>query len=224
MLRIKINHSINSLKRLRDTINNNIKDYKVSNIRIYNHKGLEIDNADIDNLLNNQVIYVALEGENFNLLNYIYEYEFVKWIKSGGYGKVFLGISFLTKARNVINNEDYAIKKIDISNLQSEEIYNIYREALYLESFKHKNIIKFYHSFIYDNNFYTVMDLAKGGELSKYINDQKCLSERTAKKLFRQIHKAVSYIHSKSVIHRDLKPNNILFLDENKENLVVYIS
>jgi hypothetical protein len=221
MLKIKINPSINSLKRLKDAINYNIKDYKISNIKIYNHKGLEIDNADIDNLLNNQVIYVALDGESFNLINYIYEYEFVKWIKSGGYGKVFYGIQYLTIARNVINNEDYAIKKIDISNLQSEEIYNIYREALYLESFKHKNIIKFYLSFIYDNNFYTVMDLAKGGELSKYINDQKCLSERTAKKLFRQIHQAVAYIHSKSVIHRDLKPNNILFLDDKNENLVV---
>lgn len=97
----------------------------------------------------------------------------------------------------------------------------MYREALYLESFKHKNIVKFYHSFIYENSFYTVMDLAKGGELSKYINDQKCLSERTAKRLFKQIHHAVLYIHSKNVIHRDLKPNNILFLDENNENLVV---
>ena len=202
---------------------NNLKDYKITHLKIYNHKGLEIDDADIDNLVNNQVVYISLEGDTFNFINYIYEYEFIKCINSGGYGKVFHGIIYNKIARNILKNEDYAIKKIDISNLQNDEIYNMYREALYLESFKHKNIVKYHHSFIYENNFYTIMDLAKGGELSKYISDQKYISERTAKRLFKQIHHSVLYIHSKNVIHRDLKPNNILFLDDNKENLVVLV-
>lgn len=137
-------------------------------------------------------------------------------VKSTG---VYIYLYFL--ALNVINKEYCAIKKIDISNLQNDDIYNIYREALYLESFRHKNIVKFYHSFIYDNNFYNVMELARGGELGSYIDEIKYISEKTAKRLFQQIHDAVIYIHSKSVIHRDLKPNNILFLDEKRENLIV---
>jgi hypothetical protein len=96
MIKIKINPSINSLKRLKDTVTNNLKDYKIYNLKIYNHKGLEIDDADVDNLGNNHVIYIALEGENFNFINYINEYEFSKWIKSGGYGKVYLGKILLT--------------------------------------------------------------------------------------------------------------------------------
>lgn len=108
--------------------------------------------------------------------------------------------------------------------MSSEEIYNISREGLYLQSFKHKNIVKFINSYVYENHFYTVMDYAKGGELSTYLQSESLLSECEARRIFKQIHEAVRYIHSKNVVHRDLKPNNILFLDKNLENLVVKIN
>lgn len=114
-----------------------------------------------------------------------------------------------------------AIKKVDLTNLQQEECYNIHREALYLETLKHKNIIRYTHSFIYENEFYNVMDYASGGELCNYISEKKLLGEKEAKKIFKQLYEAVKYIHSKNVIHRDLKPNNILFVDDKKENIVV---
>lgn len=121
----------------------------------------------------------------------------------------------------MINNEIMAIKKVNLTNLPQEECYNINREALYLESLKHKNIIRFKDSFIYENEFYNVMDYAKGGELGAYISEKKVLAENDTKRIFIQIHDAIKYIHSKNVIHRDIKPNNILFLDENRENIVV---
>lgn len=65
------------------------------------------------------------------------------------------------------------------------------------------------------------MEYAKGGELNAYLRDKKTLAEYEARRIFKQIHEAVSYMHSKNVIHRDLNPNNILFLDENKENIVI---
>ena len=51
-----------------------------------------------------------------------------------------------------------AIKKVNLTNLPQEECYNINREALYLESLKHKNIIRFKDSFIYENEFYNVFN------------------------------------------------------------------
>ena len=50
-----------------------------------------MENADLEYLLNNEVIYIALEGEAFNMVNYIYEYNFTKMIKAGGYGTVYFG-------------------------------------------------------------------------------------------------------------------------------------
>jgi len=114
-----------------------------------------------------------------------------------------------------------AIKKQDVSELTTEEIYNISREAILMESFKHRNIIKFIHSYIFENQFYMVMEYARGGELGNYLNKAKILTEFEARRVFKQLHEAVRYIHSKNVVHRDLKPNNILFLDEQRENLVV---
>ena len=140
------------------------------------------------------------------MVNHVNEYEFIKWIKSGGYGKVFLG-------KHVITGELVAIKKIDVHDFSSEDLYNISRESVYLESFKHKNIIKCLNSYVYDNNFFNVMEHAAGGELNSYLANKGPLPEPDAKRIFMQFHDAVKYIHSKNVIHRDLKPNNILFLD-----------
>ncbi len=90
-----------------------------------------------------------------------------------------------------------------------------------MQSFKHRNIVKFINSYVYENQFYTVMECALGGELTTHLNKQKYLTEFEARKIFKQLHEAVKYIHSKNVVHRDLKPNNILFLDEKRENVIV---
>lgn len=123
---------------------------------------------------------------------------------------------YLIFARSILNNEYYAIKKTDVSNLSTEEIFNISREALYLESLKHRNIIRFVKSFTLSNDFYYVMELAQGHELN-----YKVYGEDEAKIVFKQIQEAVSYIHSKNIIHRDLKPNNILFRDVENTSIVV---
>jgi calcium/calmodulin-dependent protein kinase I len=65
------------------------------------------------------------------------------------------------------------------------------------------------------------MQYARGGELNSYLYEKSILSELETKGIFKQIHDAVKYIHSRNVIHRDLKPNNILFIDEQKENIVL---
>lgn len=210
-----VSRSINSIRRLKDSILNKLK-YNINpdKIKVFNYKGIEIDEADIDYLNNGQFLYVSLDGLPFSILNYINEYKISKAIKSGGYGKVYL-------AENTLTGKMVAIKENDVTNLSNEEIYNISREAVYLETLKHKNIIKYINSYSYEKNFYMVMQFAEGGELGAYVQSEVWLPEERAKIIFAQMVDAIKLMHSKNVIHRDLKPNNILFLDKEKENIVI---
>ena len=221
-MEIPLKSSINSLLRLKDyTVSYLSLDCSVERIRIFSYKGIEIDDSDVDYLVDGQTLFVSIDGiyiynsgSSFNMVNYLNEYIFISWIKSGGYGKVYLG-------KNVITGEFAAIKKNDISSLSNDEIFNISRESQFLQSLKHKNIIRIIQSFTYDNNIYTVMQHAEGGELGTYIKEQKYLEEHEAKLLFKQIVDAVKFIHGRNIVHRDLKPNNILFLDKERTELVV---
>lgn len=214
-----IHPTTNSIRRLKEKVKEAIVgciNVKVDSDRmiLYNYKGLELDDSDVEYLKNKQIIYVSLDGSPFNTVNYVNQFEFIKYLKSGGFGKVYLAVDLLT-------NNQVAVKVIDTSHLNSDEIRNISKEASYLESFKHRNIIKLIISFFHNNVFYSVMECAKGGELNTYIKEKGLFSENEAKKLFKQVHEAVRYIHLRSVIHRDLSPMNILFLDESKENVVI---
>jgi serine/threonine protein kinase len=181
---------------------------------LYNEKEIPIDETDIQYLKQDEIIFFTFDASSFKSSNHYNQYKFIRWIKSGGYGQVFL-------SKHVYTNKEYAIKQIDTSEFSSEDLYNISRENLILRSMVHKNVIRCYSSFSHENKYYTVMDFAEGGELTYLLKDKGNLSEDEAKKIFKQIYEAVCYIHSRNIIHRDLKPNNILFLDKERTHIVI---
>ena len=181
---------------------------------IYNSKEIPLDDTDIQYLKENEVIFFTFDNSSFKSSNHFNQYKFIRWIKSGGYGQVFL-------SKHVYSKKEYAIKQIDTTDFSNEDLYNISREHLILRSMLHKNVIRCHDSFAHNNKFYTVMDFAEGGELTLLLKDKGALSEDEAKKIFKQIYEAVCYIHSQNIIHRDLKPNNILFLDKERTQVVI---
>ncbi len=180
----------------------------------YTQKEILLEDSDIQYLKQDEIIFFTLDNGSFKSSNHYNQYEFIRWIKSGGFGQVYL-------SKHVYTEREYAIKQIDTSNFSNEILYNISREYMILRSMMHKNVIKCYNSFAHNNKFYTVMDYAEGGELSNLLKEKGILSENEAKTIFKQIYDAVCYIHSQNIIHRDLKPNNILFLDKEKTHIVV---
>ena len=206
IMEIFISKEINTYKKLKDLIKyeKNLPKTTYEKMKIYNNHEIEIDDTEVENLKSNDILYISLDGSKFTELNYLNQYEILDFIKSGGYGEVLL-------AKNKITNKKVSIKKIDLNGFSTEDLYSISREALYLSSLQHKNIIKIYGSFAYKNYLYNVMEYAEGGELTQLIRSNEELSENRIKDIFKQIYEGVQFIHENEVIHRDLKPNNILF-------------
>ena len=183
-------------------------------IRLFSHKGIELEELDLPYLKDSPLIYISFDNKEFNNINYYYEYNIIKPIKSGGFGKVFLGEDVLT--HNLV-----AIKKTDVKHFSTEEMYNLSREGRLISNLSHPNIIKIYNFYTYENYLYNVMEYAKGGELTQLINSKDEIPETKIKDIFKQIYSAVKYLHNKNIIHRDLKTNNIVFLDEEKTHVAI---
>ena len=93
-----------------------------------------------------------------------------------------------------------------------------------LQTLKHDNIIKLHSVYEDKATLYIVMEECKGGELFQRIVEKGQYTEHDAAKVAKQLLSALDYMHTvNNVVHCDLKPDNILFLDKSDESLVKII-
>ncbi|XP_049545100.1 myosin light chain kinase 2, skeletal/cardiac muscle-like isoform X1 [Anopheles darlingi] len=87
------------------------------------------------------------------------------------------------------------------------------REIDIMSCLHHPRLIQLYDAFDYENKFYVILELIQGGELfERVIDDDFVLTEKACAVFMRQICEGMEYIHSRSIIHLDMKPENILCL------------
>ncbi|KAI6189768.1 Non-specific serine/threonine protein kinase [Aphelenchoides bicaudatus] len=134
---------------------------------------------------------------------HIGRYKLLKTIGKGNFAKVKL-------ARHIPTGIDVAIKIIDKTALNSSSLQKLFREVRIMKQLDHPNIVKLYQVMETDQTLYLVMEYASGGEVFDYLVAHGRLKEKEARAKFRQIVSAVQYLHSKGVIHRDLKAENLL--------------
>jgi len=101
----------------------------------------------------------------------------------------------------------------------SERENKIHREINALKRLRHPNIVRLVEVLQNEKYVGIVLEYASGGELFDYILEHRCLKEATACRLFAQLVSGVNYMHSKGLVHRDLKLENLL-LDKHK-NIVI---
>lgn len=134
----------------------------------------------------------------------------------GEFGKVKLGWR-----KDGKHPSQVAIKLIKRESIikDSESEVKIHREINSLRLLSHPNIVNLVEVLKSGKYIGIVLEYASGGELFDYILQHKYLKENVAKKLFAQLVSGVDYMHSKGLIHRDLKLENLL-MDKHK-NIII---
>ena len=137
------------------------------------------------------------------------EYKLIKNIGKGSFGEVYL-----TKKGN--SPKLYATKIIPTSNLKNNELKKyLDNEIKIMRQLDHPNIIKLYDIMDKNEHKYLVMDYINGGSLSDFFSNYKLFNgtpfpQKIIQFFVKQIVQGLIYIHSKNIIHRDLKLDNIL--------------
>ena len=126
----------------------------------------------------------------------------------GKFGLVKLGIHKLT-GRKV------AIKIINKQGLTEQEMQLTKTEIEILKIGQHPNIITLYDVIENEEKIYIIMEYCAGSDLFAYIEERNFkLPEKHAAQIIRKLSSAVYYLHSFGIIHRDVKPENILMTDK----------
>uniref|UniRef100_A0A0D9XYY2 non-specific serine/threonine protein kinase n=1 Tax=Leersia perrieri TaxID=77586 RepID=A0A0D9XYY2_9ORYZ len=132
----------------------------------------------------------------------IEDYHVIELVGEGSFGKVY-------KGRRKYTRQTVAMKFILKHGKTDKDIHNLRQEIEILRKLKHENIIEMIDSFETPQEFCVVTEFAQG-ELFEVLEDDKCLPEEQVQAIAKQLVKALHYLHSNRIIHRDMKPQNIL--------------
>uniref|UniRef100_A0A8D2ZEE5 non-specific serine/threonine protein kinase n=1 Tax=Scophthalmus maximus TaxID=52904 RepID=A0A8D2ZEE5_SCOMX len=134
-------------------------------------------------------------------------YEIERTIGKGNFAVVKLATHIITRAK-------VAIKIVDKTQLDDENLKKIFREVQIMKLLKHPHIIRLYQVMETERMIYLVTEYASGGEIFDHLVAHGRMAEKDARKKFKQIVAAVHFCHCRNIVHRDLKAENLL-LDHN---------
>nr|CAD7423082.1 unnamed protein product [Timema monikensis] len=147
-----------------------------------------------------------VNGERIVRVGY---YELEKTIGKGNFAVVKLATHVVTKTK-------VAIKIIDKTKLDEDNLKKIFREIQIMTKLQHPHIIRLYQVMETEKMIYLVTEYASGGEIFDYLVENGRMNEKEARRIFQQIVAAVHYCHTRQIVHRDLKAENLL-LDLDKD-------
>ncbi len=135
-------------------------------------------------------------------------YEIIEKIGGGGMSNVY-------KAKCKVLNRFVAIKILRDELTQDPDFIDKFKqESLSAASLTHPNIVNIYDTGIEDGIYYIVMELVRGETLKNYIKRNDKLSEQETVKISRQVAEALKHAHTNNIVHRDIKPHNILITED----------
>ena len=125
------------------------------------------------------------------------------------------GMAYVYKAYDTIDDRIVAVKILKEEFLNNEEFVRRFRnESKAIAILSHPNIVKVYDVSLGENLQYIVMEYIDGITLKEYMDQQKDIRWKEAVHFTVQILRALQHAHDKGIVHRDIKPQNIMLLSD----------
>ncbi|KAH7297997.1 hypothetical protein KP509_25G022500 [Ceratopteris richardii] len=138
------------------------------------------------------------------------DYEIVERIGSGAFAVVW-------KATHKSNGALFAVKQFFTDRLNPQLRRRIHTEIDVLSRFTHPNIVRLFDVLEDEFSICLVLEYCAGGDLATYIKEKGRVREATARRFMQHLGAGLQMLHSANLIHRDLKPQNLLLSSRDKD-------
>ncbi|MBN2738103.1 MAG: serine/threonine protein kinase [Spirochaetales bacterium] len=140
------------------------------------------------------------------------KYRVLGKIGEGGMGKIF-------KAQHPTLNRTIIIKQLSFTKNKSLT-QRFKREAKIMIDLRNENIVQVYDHFREGNSYYIAMEFVDGTSLEKLITSKSKICPTVALLILKEICKGLKHAHDKGIVHRDIKPDNVLISKSGEVKLV----
>ena len=126
-------------------------------------------------------------------------------IGCGSFGKVYIG-------KRIVDDKLFAIKSINKSNLCKvyRNVRCLMKEIQIMRFLNHPNIVKLHEVYETNIHIHLVMEYIEGKNLFQHLQRKTSYNEKDASLIIMQVLIGLDYFHSKGIIHRDIKPDNLM--------------
>ncbi|CRG98015.1 serine/threonine protein kinase, putative [Plasmodium gallinaceum] len=129
--------------------------------------------------------------------------------------------NFVYECFDINKKINVAIKSVCKEKQMSIMSYNTYINIYKtIQNMNNSNVIKIYDLIENQTHFFIIMELCEGCDLVEYVSNEKISFEK-AKNIIYQLLNGINALHLNSIIHRDIKLDNLMFKDKNREHLVI---
>ena len=131
----------------------------------------------------------------------------LRQLGAGGFGVVYL-------VRDQHSGEEVALKTLQV--IRPEQMYRLKREPRSLTNVRHRNLVSYYELFVEGDQVYFTMEYVKGGTFLEYVRPGLGLDEERLRNALVQLATGLSVLHQAGMLHRDVKPSNVLVTPEDR--------
>ncbi|TFK30751.1 STE/STE11 protein kinase [Coprinopsis marcescibilis] len=200
-------HLDSSIRKYWDRVMSSLQELEESNVGVVQHRGKVLDDEKPED---RSLVFLASSSSNISI-----RWQQGRFIGAGAFGSVYL-------AMNLDSGSLMAVKEIKFQELTGlPNLYSQIKDELsVMEMLHHQNVVEYYGIEVHRDKVYIFEEYCQGGSLAALLEHGRIEDERILQLYTMQMLDGLAYLHSEGIIHRDIKPDNILLNHEGVIKLV----